>query len=442
MARSLVLHVALLFSVASATGCIDNNGKPVDWWFTYKLPNGFRFAYADNKLHWQRKDLVVFDRDLDDKDNPVALTRTLRSLLPSGTAQPAALRFRSALSQPPEDATDLEALTLNQLKHRAAAIGIGKDHPDHPSHKDNPADGRSKAAFISAIRSELTARGQSVPYLMYNDQPDNGNPSSSYGHSKGVFAPHKFWLIHSTPHFPAPAGTGKFWFPEKETKFGQTFLCISIGAKDTEHIANHFKYTTPYVYFTNLHGTAPDVVASSPSLADVLDGKWADGPGTATHSITTAGGEQFQIFGKNAAWNADLWGDLVAPALQSNMLVESWIRGQALGPYCKGRGRSPGGSKWKYDVVDVHTMEVTDQGKVHTWKETQDHAKWAITDDHTNLVCIGDINRMTSQRKRGGGTACFSHGGLATALWYSIRIADKCQASDPWNGPVIPKRLL
>ena len=37
-----------------------------------------------------------------------------------------------------------------------------------------------------------------------------------------------------------------------------------------------------------------------------------------------------------------------------------------------------------------------------------DHAKWAISlDKKKPFICVGDINRMETQRHRAGGTACF-----------------------------------
>ena len=44
-----------------------------------------------------------------------------------------------------------------------------------------------------------------------------------------------------------------------------------------------------------------------------------------------------------------------------------------------------------------------------TWDEGQDHSKWAVsTSGAKPTVCIGGVNRMLSQRKRGGGTVCFA----------------------------------
>lgn len=53
------------------------------------------------------------------------------------------------------------------------------------------------------------------------------------------------------------------------------------------------------------------------------------------------------------------------------------------------------------------------------WPETHDHAKWAITKDN-NWVCVGDINRMISQRKRGDGTIAFQ----SPPLWKALSKTD------------------
>jgi hypothetical protein len=62
-----------------------------------------------------------------------------------------------------------------------------------------------------------------------------------------------------------------------------------------------------------------------------------------------------------------------------------------------------------------------------TWTESQDHAKWAVALDNSNVACIGDINRMTSQEKRGGGTVCFESAALANALYNSVTSSDTCK---------------
>lgn len=61
------------------------------------------------------------------------------------------------------------------------------------------------------------------------------------------------------------------------------------------------------------------------------------------------------------------------------------------------------------------------------WKSSEDHAKWAVSDAlAVPYVCIGDINRMQSQFKRGGGSLCISNPHLWTALSSSVDSLEPC----------------
>ena len=68
-----------------------------------------------------------------------------------------------------------------------------------------------------------------------------------------------------------------------------------------------------------------------------------------------------------------------------------------------------------HKTFDIKYINLGPLGIHYAWPETHDHAKWAITKDH-NWVCVGDINRMISQRKRGGGAVAFQNPTLWTAL--------------------------
>ena len=97
------------------------------------------------------------------------------------------------------------------------------------------------------------------------------------------------------------------------------------------------------------------------------------------------------VFAKTPAWNADLWSDCVAPALQSDLWVESWLRGSEEGPACN--------MQWK--TLDVQNL-------AWGWSESSDHSKWAVALNTTApTLCIGDINRMTTQCARAGGAVCW-----------------------------------
>ena len=45
-------------------------------------------------------------------------------------------------------------------------------------------------------------------------------------------------------------------------------------------------------------------------------------------------------------------------------------------------------------------------------------------------VCIGDINRMTSQRKRGGGAVCFSNRKLCFGMYNTVNTSSTCPKHD------------
>ena len=59
------------------------------------------------------------------------------------------------------------------------------------------------------------------------------------------------------------------------------------------------------------------------------------------------------------------------------------------------------------------------------WSESKDHAKWGISIEN-NWVCVGDINRMISQKKRGGGTIAFQD----AALWALLKKTEELQVPD------------
>jgi deoxyribonuclease-2 len=59
--------------------------------------------------------------------------------------------------------------------------------------------------------------------------------------------------------------------------------------------------------------------------------------------------------------------------------------------------------QYAWDVMNVRNLSF---GSGIAYDETKDHSKWGITTNKA-IVCVGDINRMESQRTRGGGTVRF-----------------------------------
>ena len=287
--------------------------------------------------------------------------------------------------------------------------------------KDDPLQGASRS-------NSTQATGSQNSYLLYNDEPDTGTASSSYGHTKGVVAAAGteggLWIVHSTPKFPASTGKAQFYFPETEIIYGQTFLCLSLSKSEIDTVGQQLLLNKPYIYhkvgmFADTDATAEQF----PNLADVLRGNWNAEGGTGVQQLNVGSELQtFTSFAKNSQWNDDLYENLIAKHYNSGLLVESWLRGDEIGPDCP-----PG---HPFSVVDAKTLSVVDgTGKNLTWTESQDHAKWAVALDSSYVVCVGDINRMTSQRKRGGGAVCFSNRNLCYSLYKTVTTSDVCSGS-------------
>lgn len=316
---------------------LDENGKAVDWWFIYKVPQLSRGSNNDSATGYE---YVYFDSTLSKFEKSP-------NLLNGG---------QGALN-----------LTLNSVFK-------------------NP--------------SETTG------WIIYNDEmpdsakaPDDGNR----GHTKGVIAfdtesKTAYWLLHSWPKFADPDAAEA---PTPE--YGQTYLCLSIDIDTASQIAgqmaNHQEPQTYHCRTANLDSSHPLFVLSQPlkpdppADSDVLD-------------LKSLSGMPFKVIAKNREWDKDFWIDLVGPTLNEDMDVETWIRG-AIPPVADADGI--------HKTFDVKYINLSSMGVHWAWPETHDHAKWGIS-VHSNWVCVGDINRMISQRKRGGGTIAFQNATLWNAL--------------------------
>ncbi|KAI1282103.1 Deoxyribonuclease-2 [Halotydeus destructor] len=245
--------------------------------------------------------------------------------------------------------------------------------------------------------------------VMYNDDPPEGagKESGSLAHAKGVLTMDKetgFWLIHSVPNFFAASAHG-YEYPASGKLNGQTLMCISFDSKKHgENIAKQLLLMRPNLYNADL---ADEYQTLAPSLWPLAARKWEKTETPSVYEVKSIKGESFTSFSRNAkaAAHGDLYSLLVAPKLDTDLIVETWRRGAGtpLESNCTG-------GDFHVMNVDTVNLPLVDSPVKETgaWKYLSDHAKWAVaaTADKP-FTCIGDINRMKSQFKRGGGTVCF-----------------------------------
>lgn len=278
-----------------------------------------------------------------------------------------------------------------------------------------------------------------------------GKESSSYAHAKGVLAMDStsgFWLIHSIPNFPEAPDLGLgYKYPASGRDNGQSALCISFpSTKESEDVVNQLLYMRPNVYNISVSGEA---AKSTPQLVNLKNKKWPPGIDSNIATIDSVRGKEFASFSRNSKASqvqGDLYADLIAPHLSSDLYVETWRRGA--GTPLKSNCSS------KYHVQNINYVELkfSDDSEVEKsspWHYLEDHSKWAVgSSDDAPYVCVGDINRMASQFKRGGGAVCMKSDQVWKVLKDSVEEIEGCPRivlddTKPSSGsPRAPRRRI
>jgi deoxyribonuclease-2 len=358
---ALLAVAAALLCPAAALSCMDEEGRPVDWWILYKLPKQGSYRH------------------------PVA------GALGEGLA------YAFLTSALPDLAWTLSDREIGDPLSLA---------------------GRTLAPLYSATPDLF--------HLMYNDEVPHGPTSFNRGHTKGLLLAARdqgLWLIHSVPHYP-PFPNETYGYPHTGQRYGQSALCISTPTTtNLETIGRQLQYNNPFIYST----ATPPWLAAYPAMVTASKGKHVrKGPFFSIGQLTSANGTEFTSFAKAGPWGKDLYADLVAPSLQTPLLVETWPNGP---------GKMPSRCDTPFIVENVNEMDFVEFDKDDDFTTRHDHAKWAISlDKKKPYVCIGDINRMDTQRRRAGGTLCFLH----QAVWKTFKSAIK--EIEDCSNPKLPKK--
>jgi deoxyribonuclease-2 len=262
------------------------------------------------------------------------------------------------------------------------------------------------------LDSVLVQPPATTGWIFYNDQMPasmNKKDNNNLGHTKGVLAfdtatNSAYWLLHSWPKF---VDTATHAMPTP--LYGQTFLCLTLDLAVAREIAVQMELDQdPQSYRPRL----PDSLPANDPLRVLAGPQDSDPPDASVKKLKTAGGKDFMVIAKNKKWNRDFWNDLVVHELDDDMDDETWIRGP-VAPLVDPNG--------VHRTADIKFIDTTAVGAPWIWPETKDHAKWGITLNKT-YVCVGDMNRMISQRQRGGGTIALQEKNLWSALKATERV--------------------
>ncbi|MFH4974142.1 hypothetical protein AB6A40_000851 [Gnathostoma spinigerum] len=131
--------------------------------------------------------------------------------------------------------------------------------------------------------------------------------------------------------------------------------------------------------------------------------------------IKSAKNVVFTSIVKSRRFGGDLYSEIVAKYLKSDLEVEVWRRGaKNLESSCK-----------KPAVKNILELKI---GAI-AFPTTKDHSKWAVTvgkDRKSNAICIGDINRQESQFRRGGGTTCLESKVIRKLFKNTVNMVENC----------------
>lgn len=208
-------------------------------------------------------------------------------------------------------------------------------------------------------------------YIVYNDEL-NGKSITHKGHCKGILSWNKkeiSWLIHSIPNFPEQFdGMNISNIKQSSTKYGQSFIFIdNIPINKLNELLENLIIMNPNICITNV-----DYNNIKNNIKEKIKNKKMSHVriNNKISHIAKSKNNEIDIYEHLANEYGGMW------------ICKTWIRGKE----CE------------------NTMHVKNsvgiQHKNIKYNSSQDHSKYAFNND---VLIIGDLNRMTSQYKRGGG---------------------------------------
>ncbi|KAL1484284.1 hypothetical protein MTO96_032661, partial [Rhipicephalus appendiculatus] len=258
---------------------------------------------------------------------------------------------------------------------------------------------------------------KNIAFLAYNDQLPHGYGGTRGGHTKGVLLAGEgpnggaVWLQHSVPRFVENV-TKQYEYPESGRENGQLFLCISFPLEAVETImydgANVYQSRAPNWAFAYkefwylLH----KMYQRDKKVILRIDFLW------------TNAGRPVMIIAKPPRLLTDVYTMDLRGRMNDSITVQSWRNGAggAQDKYCT----------TTYNVTDVESIGIhTSKGNFY-FSTREDHSKWYVTRS-SGIFCFSSLNRMLSQRKRGGEITCIWERPLAKLFEKSIDKQSTCR---------------
>lgn len=252
-----------------------------------------------------------------------------------------------------------------------------------------------------------------INYKLYNDEPPfQTEYNMSVGHSKGVWMwdeENAVLVTHSIPKFPVGPKTDSEYMGllENAWDYGQSMSCMEISLSSLPQIFGVLAAEIPLVYEESCSNTA--------GLCSEYQ-KYQEYTKSIEENIVCSVqliDNKYVMFVKTSLEEIDIWSDCIAEYFGTEMRVESWVHGELEGSYCP--------PDVNFRTLDIKSINFADG---NSFVEYDDHSKWGL--GVSPLVCYGDMNRVTTQKVRGGSTYCWKDATLWSNMNAIINSTSSC----------------
>jgi len=207
-------------------------------------------------------------------------------------------------------------------------------------------------------------------WIIYNDETPT-KIFSSGGHAKGILAWNNeeiSWLIHSVPKFPTTFdGINLPEIEKAELEYGQSFIHLKMDIKLLDAVLRQIYLIRSHIYIENINEQYKNKNFAKKKPYEILDLS-----------------KNIHHVAKSPHYEKDFYTDIIIPKFGGNCYTETWVRGH----HCE-----------ESESCKMIAKIQWENGIEYNYK--QDHGKFCLSEK--GWVMIGDLNRMTSQFKRGGG---------------------------------------
>lgn len=262
-----------------------------------------------------------------------------------------------------------------------------------------------KENFLEKLFGQIQMGKEKI--MAWSDQvPGTKDTASSIeAHSKGFMTVDNlkrgFVLLHSIPRYPEIESNKIDWVTMKSSKYGQSLFCSSFrrGLEEAKEIFDKLKASNVDFY-------EDDFKFEQKKTRKPFQRRKRFEP-----TMEMKIGPEVELWTKTRDSRELPYSDMLKNNLKVGWLVQSW--GRPLLPSQCSRDK-------KHAISNIELMRYG----AYTWKTTQDHSKWSISTTQY-WVCFGDLNRMSSQSKKGGSFLCRYNKLLHSAM-KSLILKDQC----------------